>query len=89
MGANPGTQAFRLHAGETPALPGASRLARRCSATMTSSEKRYDSSNPWLWNFSVRLFSLTVRTTFSGTPSGTFAAMSKLTVTSAPTRPDK
>jgi hypothetical protein len=29
---------------------------------------RYSSSKPWVLNFSVRLFSVTVRTTFSGAP---------------------
>jgi len=30
----------------------------------------YSSSKPWLMNFSVRVFSVTVRTTRSGVPSG-------------------
>jgi hypothetical protein len=38
-------------------------------------------SNPWLVNLSVRLFSVTMRTTFSGAPSGTVASISSVTVT--------
>ena len=34
----------------------------------------YSTSNPWVVNFSVRLFSVTVRTTESGTPDGISAA---------------
>jgi hypothetical protein len=44
----------------------------------------YRSSNPWTLNFSVRLFSVTIRTTSSGTPSGTFTEISSVTSTSAP-----
>jgi hypothetical protein len=44
-------------------------------------------SNPCASNLSVRLFSVTVRTTDSGTPAGTLTSMSNVTLTSAPTRP--
>ena len=47
----------------------------------------HSSSNPWLVNLSVRAFSVTVRTTLSGTPEGTSASISSVTVTFAPTRP--
>lgn len=33
----------------------------------------YSFSNPWAVNFSVRAFSVTMRTTFSGAPSGIWA----------------
>lgn len=49
----------------------------------------YSFSNPWLVNFKVRLFSVTVRTTLSGAPSGILASISMVTVTLAPTRPDR
>lgn len=39
----------------------------------------YSRSNPWLENLSVRVFSVTVRTMFSGTPSGTVASISSVT----------
>ena len=43
----------------------------------------YSSSNPLTSNFSVRLFSVTVRTTCSGAPSGMFASISSVTLTAA------
>ena len=49
----------------------------------------YSFSNPWLVNLSVRLFSVTVRTTLSGAPSGTSASISRVTVTRAPMRPER
>src|SRR5215471_768251 len=39
------------------------------------------SSNPWLSNLSVRQFSVTVRTTFSGAPDGISASISSETFT--------
>jgi len=45
--------------------------------------------SPWLSNFSARLFSVTVRTTLPGVPSGTSASISSVTVTSAPTSPER
>src|SRR6266498_4389650 len=47
----------------------------------------YSFSNPWLLNFSVRPFSVTVRTTCSDAPSGILASISSVTVTFAPTLP--
>jgi hypothetical protein len=41
-------------------------------------------SNPWLSNFSVRLFSVTVRTSWSVAPLGSRASISIVTVISAP-----
>lgn len=41
----------------------------------------YSFSNPLLVNFSVRAFSVTARTTWSGAPSGTVAWISRITVT--------
>jgi hypothetical protein len=49
----------------------------------------YSFSNPRLVNFSVRLFSVTVRTTWSGAPDGISAWISSVTVTFAPTRPER
>ena len=49
----------------------------------------YSFSNPWFLNFRVRLFSVTVRTTVSGAPSGIFASISSVTVTFAPTSPER
>src|SRR2546422_5610756 len=49
----------------------------------------YSFSNPWLVNLSVRLFSVTVRTTCSGAPEGISASTSSVTLTFAPTRPDR
>ena len=46
-------------------------------------------SNTMLSNFNTRLFSVTVRTTWSGAPSGISASTSRVMVTFAPTRPDK
>jgi len=48
----------------------------------------YSFSNSWLVNFNVRLFSVTVRTTWSGAPEGISASTSSVTVTFAPTRPE-
>lgn len=47
----------------------------------------YSASKSWLVNPSVRPFSVTVRTTFSGTPSGIWASSSSVTFTVAPTKP--
>ena len=47
----------------------------------------YSFSKPWLVNFRVRLFSVTVRTTWSEAPEGISASTSSVTVTFAPTRP--
>ena len=47
---------------------------------------RYSSSKPWDVNLRVRPFSVTVRTTWSGAPSGMCAAMSSVTSTCAPRR---
>lgn len=44
----------------------------------------YSFSKPWLVNFSVRLFSVTVRTSWSEAPCGRVASISMVTVTSAP-----
>src|SRR6266404_3626370 len=49
-------------------------------------EVRYDSSNPWELNLRVRQFSVTVRTTLSGAPSGISASISTVTLTLAPTK---
>lgn len=49
--------------------------------------RRYSFSKPWLVNFSVRLFSVTVRTTFSGAPEGISASISSVTFTVEPIRP--
>ena len=49
----------------------------------------YSVSKPWLVNLSVRLFSVTVRTTWSGAPDGMSAVISSVTVTFAPTRLDR
>src|SRR5437016_5259743 len=38
----------------------------------------YSFSNPWLVNLSVRLFSVTVRTTWSGAPEGISASTSSV-----------
>ena len=43
--------------------------------------KAHSHSNPWLENLKVRLFSVTVRTMFSGTRSGTVASISGVTRT--------
>jgi hypothetical protein len=40
-------------------------------------------------NFSVRLFSVTVRTTLSGAPLGISASISSVTFTFAPTIPER
>ena len=61
---------------------------RLASAPGSGSAPPYDSSKPWLPNFRVRLFSVTVRTTLSGAPPGISAAISIVTVTRAPTRAD-
>jgi hypothetical protein len=50
---------------------------------------RYSVSKPLLVNFSVRLFSVTVRTTLSGAPSGISASISRVTRTDDPTRPTR
>src|SRR5947208_3713983 len=47
----------------------------------------YSSSKPWLVNLSVRLFSVTTRTTCSGAPEGISASISRVTRTFDPTRP--
>jgi len=44
----------------------------------------YSLSNPWLVNFKVLLFSVTVLTTLSGTPFGSDALISRVTDTSEP-----
>ncbi len=49
----------------------------------------FDFSNPDTVNLRVRLFSVTVRNTFSGTPSGSEASISMVTFTSAFMSPDK
>jgi hypothetical protein len=49
----------------------------------------YSVSKPLLVNFSVRLFSVTVRTTLSGAPSGISASISRVTRTDEPTRPTR
>ncbi len=49
----------------------------------------YPSWKPWLVNFRVRLFSATVRTTWSGATVGTSASMSSVTRTLAPTKPER
>ena len=59
----------------------------RCLCSRQGVERAYSLSNPWLVNFSVRLFSVTVRTTWSGAPAGISASISSVTVTFAPTRP--
>jgi hypothetical protein len=48
---------------------------------------RYSVSNPWLVNFRVLPFSVTVRTICSEAPFGSDASISRVTVTSAPTCP--
>src|SRR4051794_5361481 len=52
-----------------------------------SSLGHYSLSKPWVVNFSVRLFSVTVRTTLSGVPFGISASNSRVTVTVEPIRP--
>ena len=49
----------------------------------------YSLSNPWLVNLSVRLFSVTVRTTLSGTPAGISASISSVTRTEDPMSPTR
>ena len=49
----------------------------------------HSSSNPCDVNFSVRLFSVTGRTAFSGAPPGILASISSVTVTSAPHEVDQ
>jgi|GEM_PF-3530274 len=49
----------------------------------------YPPSKPCVENFNVRLFSVTVRTTISGAPSGLSASTSSVTRTFAPTRPER
>ena len=44
----------------------------------------YSFSKPWLVNFRVRLFSVTVRTSWSDAPCGSLASISMVTVTSEP-----
>src|SRR5262249_47191262 len=46
-------------------------------------------SNPWLVNLSVRLFSVTVRATLSGTPAGISASISSVTRTEDPMSPTR
>jgi hypothetical protein len=46
-------------------------------------------SKPLLENFRVRLFSVTVRTTWSGAPSGISASISNVTRTDDPTSPTR
>lgn len=41
-------------------------------------------SNPWLMNFCVRLFSVTVRTTWSGAPDGISASLALIGTPAAP-----
>ncbi len=66
-------------------------LQLECTFGDNSCENRFRSitacSNPWLVNLSVRLFSVTVRTTLSGAPSGISASTSSVILTLAPTRP--
>ena len=59
------------------------------TSPVAPSARYQDSSNPWLANLRVRLFSVTVLTTFSGAPSGISASISRVTMTSAPTRPER
>ncbi len=56
---------------------------------LSLAELLYSSSNPLTSNFSVRLFSVTVRTTCSGAPSGMSASISSVTLTLEPIRPDR
>ena len=44
---------------------------------------------PWLVNFRVRLFSVTVRTTLSGAPAGISASISSVTRTEEPMSPTR
>ena len=69
-------------------------LSPRCgdnpgSVPKSAQSRRYSVSKPWLVNLSVRLFSVTVRTTWSGAPDGMSAVISSVTVTFAPTRLDR
>ena len=57
--------------------------------TVGYSSYPYSLSNPWLVNLSVRLFSVTVRTTWSGTPAGTSASISSVTRTDDPMSPTR
>ena len=63
--------------------------ARRHLPTLTRNPygRCYSSSKPLSSNLRVRLFSVTVRTTCSGVPSGMLASISKVSRTSAPTNP--
>jgi hypothetical protein len=47
------------------------------------------STTAWLVNLSIRLFSVTVRTTWGDAPVGIMASISSVTVTSDPTRPTR
>ena len=49
----------------------------------------YAVSKPLSLKFRVRLFSVTIRTTCSGAPSGMLASISRVSFTSAPSRPAK
>ena len=51
--------------------------------------QHYALSNPWLVNLRVRLFSVTIRTTLSGTPSGISASISSVTRTEDPRSPTR
>jgi hypothetical protein len=57
-----------------------------CFDTESRSEKEldYSFSKPWDVNFSVRRFSVTIRTTVSGVPVGMVAAISNVTFTDEP-----
>ena len=49
----------------------------------------YSLSKPLSSNFNVRLFSVTIRTTCSGVPSGMSTSISRVSLTLAPITPDK
>ena len=49
----------------------------------------YSLSKPLSSNFKVRLFSVTIRTTCSGVPSGMSTSISRVSLTLAPITPDK
>jgi len=66
------------------AAPGRKRILRRLEGAIERTEHKdrnhggdlhcaYTSSKPWLSNLSVRQFSVTVRTTFSGAPEAATA----------------
>ena len=66
----------RRHYHKSLARPGliAEHLRPVCVKTLVDEHGRcYSFSNPWVENFSVRLFSVTVRTIWSEAPSGSLA----------------